>query len=362
MSKRSRVSPHMENGGIEFFHSECKIQKGKCNLNLINQGVDDDDDPDAEISRFNQGLVRQLAAKDEMIQDLRERLHVCDSKWTKRFTEQQMVLDALENAMCTTENISTQLVEACGQKDREIAHRQLTVTTQCGSLLAAKDNAWEQKLKEAVLDVKKTSAAEVEKVVQVESELRAKLILSDEHIEKLNEEKLVMQTDYEDIIALHAYEASVELQRTKEMLKDADPDPFMIQRKKLEYIDLLEQKFKDSAPDGNLDSRTVLLIKDKRLSVLGQGSTMPLKALSVSEVADSLGYALTRDQLCEVGKPIGNRYRSIHGERPEKHSQYVNGKSTIVNNYYETDRWLLEEELKKYWQLSRDVESIMRDV
>jgi hypothetical protein len=51
-----------------------------------------------------------------------------------------------------------------------------------------------------------------------------------------------------------------------------------------------------------------------------------------------------------VGKPIGNRYRSIHGERPDKHSQYVNGKSTTVNNYYENDRWLLEEELKKYWQ------------
>ena len=282
----------------------------KMSKRLYNTIVSDIEDPEDEISQFN-------------------------SDHAKKKLEERVAL--LTNQIATERTLHSAALE---QKD--IEHRKELASlknmyecqlTAKDAELAAKDTEWAQRVRDATEEVKHISARELEEQRK----------LSNDEIEKLKE-------DHEELLAIVNMEAKYDLQKAKDEITEANADPYAIQKKKLEYIDLIEKKFISSAPDGKLDPRTEMLIKDKRLNVLSQGSTMPLKALSVSEVADSLGYALTRQQLYEVGKPIGKRYREIHRERPSKHSQFVDQKATNVNNYFEEDRWMLEEEIKIYWQ------------
>ena len=275
--------------------------------NTLVSGIDD---PEDEISQFNHDHAKKKLEDN---------------------------VACLTNQLATERNVHSTALE---RKDTEHSAELTRLKDMYESRLAAKDAElamkdieWAQKAREATQQVKDISTKQL-----------------DEQRKLFNEEIENLKEDHEQVLAIVKIEANYDIQKAKDEVAKANVDPYAIQKAKLEYIDLIEKKFLSSAPDGKLDPRTAMLIKDKRLNVLGQGSTMPLKALSVSEVADSLGYAFTRQQLYEVGKPIGKRYREIHRERPSKHSQFVDQKPTNVNNYYEEDRWMLEEEIKIYWQ------------
>lgn len=70
-------------------------------------------------------------------------------------------------------------------------------------------------------------------------------------------------------------------------------------------------------------------------------------AINVSVVAKELGYSCTAKQLIQIGRAMAEKYRSIHGEDPPKHKQYVNGNFVPVNSYMERDRPVMEQVIRE---------------
>ena len=99
---------------------------------------------------------------------------------------------------------------------------------------------------------------------------------------------------------------------------------------------------------GTLDKRAILLIKDMHESLLLK-TPLNYKFLFMSEVACRMGFTFTNAELKQIGQQIAIRVKTITGESPDKHAQFVEGHVTKVNTYTENKEYILKEELKRAW-------------
>ena len=109
-----------------------------------------------------------------------------------------------------------------------------------------------------------------------------------------------------------------------------------------------------------LDTRTRLMIQDAMQSSIlcsivavptqnQQQAPSPNTPLTISGVADELGYKLIPEDVKRVGVAAKKRYDELHkddGETLSKHLQMCGGRPTYVNSYSEKDRDLLAEVIR----------------
>ena len=70
--------------------------------------------------------------------------------------------------------------------------------------------------------------------------------------------------------------------------------------------------------------------------------------VTLSDVAGNLGFNnLSRAQLQALGKEVARLYREEHDEGPPKHAQFVDGAVRKVCSYFEKDRPLIEEAIRR---------------
>ncbi len=114
---------------------------------------------------------------------------------------------------------------------------------------------------------------------------------------------------------------------------------------------------------GTLDERTRLMLKDSYMNLLmaptgasGEQAQLTKSAcpvlnapISISGVANALGYKLTTNESKRVGLDIRKRYQRLHGKPPTKHDQLCDGRVTLVNSYTEQDHALVAEALHAFF-------------
>ncbi len=108
----------------------------------------------------------------------------------------------------------------------------------------------------------------------------------------------------------------------------------------------------------NLDDRTRLMIQDTLqntiLNVNAGSSKMITDSndnapISISSVAQELGYKLTSADAKRIGIDIKKRYLQQRGQAPPKHDQLCEGRVTQVNSYTARDRPILVKALRAYF-------------
>ena len=114
-------------------------------------------------------------------------------------------------------------------------------------------------------------------------------------------------------------------------------------------------KYRALCVDEDIDERAKIMFKDAILNstLMGRaltngGVSDSAVPISISQVATALGYTFDNKALVQVGRFATKLYQDQHGEAPSKHTQIVNGRATLVNNYFEPDRALLEAACRAY--------------
>lgn len=106
----------------------------------------------------------------------------------------------------------------------------------------------------------------------------------------------------------------------------------------------------------NVDERTKLQAEDHIKNLLFNKITQGqpdaeegqfTAALNVSVLAKELGFTCNDKQLIQIGRAMAAKYRSIYGEDPPKHKQFVNGNFVPVNSYMERDRSVMEQVIRE---------------
>ena len=168
------------------------------------------------------------------------------------------------------------------------------------------------------------------------------------------------KSDYEDAIALNLLEFNSRLVYLQEKIKayEESSQAFELKcniKKHNEEMLVHVQKLRDTLLGQGPDSRAELLFEDLINSMMHDAIELrnPRVHVFISDVACQMGYTFTRNQLASVGVPIAKRYRSITGENPGKHSQFVDGKVNMVNSYTDEFRGMIQEELRKAWGANR---------
>ena len=82
------------------------------------------------------------------------------------------------------------------------------------------------------------------------------------------------------------------------------------------------------------------IVRDDDVKAITNGE--PLRSLSVGEVAQKMGFALSHGDSVAIGRSVGRAYLQKHGQKPPKHRQWVDGAEREVNSYTEADRGLIE--------------------
>ena len=117
-----------------------------------------------------------------------------------------------------------------------------------------------------------------------------------------------------------------------------------------------------------LDTRTRLMIQDAMQSSIlcsivavptqtQQQAPSPNTPLTISGVADELGYKLIPEDVKRIGVAAKKRYDELHkddGETLSKHLQMCGGRPTYVNSYSEKDRDLLVEVIRADQESARN--------
>ena len=120
------------------------------------------------------------------------------------------------------------------------------------------------------------------------------------------------------------------------------------------------------SPNAVLDERARLIFKDSLLNFVVRfnpgaqpaiaGADGPpavpvaqsIGFLTISTVAQGLGYQFDPAQLKRIGARIAQAYYLKHKESPPKHDQFVDGAVRKVNTYQESDRELIEDAIKHF--------------
>jgi hypothetical protein len=71
------------------------------------------------------------------------------------------------------------------------------------------------------------------------------------------------------------------------------------------------------------------------------------ESLSVSILANEMGYNCSDKEIQSIGRIMANKYRSKYDKEPPKHKQYVKGNYVPVNSYMVRDRAMMEESVRE---------------
>ena len=117
---------------------------------------------------------------------------------------------------------------------------------------------------------------------------------------------------------------------------------------------------KFSSPQLNMDDRARLLFKDGLLNSVMAKSASPALAieggcppgttgfLTISTVANELGFKFDSSQIKRLGVQIAQAYFLKYREPPSKHEQFVDGAVRRVNSYQAKDRDLMILEMQRF--------------
>ena len=132
-----------------------------------------------------------------------------------------------------------------------------------------------------------------------------------------------------------------------------------------EHLIKIADSYRELCQDTVMDERMRLMLKDGFMNLAlaaqkgspcqglltdGEGVS-PNTPTSLSLVANDLKLKIADGDWQSIGIELSNRYYALHGKRPSKHRQTINGKILEVCDYYELDRPLLEEVLR--WHVGR---------
>lgn len=127
-----------------------------------------------------------------------------------------------------------------------------------------------------------------------------------------------------------------------------------------EHLIKIADSYRELCQDTVMDERMRLMLKDgfMNLALAAQkgfpcqglltdgGGVSPNTPTSLSLVANDLKLKIADGDWQSIGIELSNRYYALHGKRPSKHRQTIDGKILEVCDYYERDRPLLEEVLR----------------
>lgn len=73
----------------------------------------------------------------------------------------------------------------------------------------------------------------------------------------------------------------------------------------------------------------------------------PNEPITISEVAKGMGVSLRRGDEVKVGRAAAALFRAERGDDPPKHSQFVDGAVRRINSYFEKDRHILQDAVRR---------------
>ena len=103
-----------------------------------------------------------------------------------------------------------------------------------------------------------------------------------------------------------------------------------------------------------IDERAKLIFKDAILNAVMVGRAITngvpnsVQPISISQVAADIGVQVDSKAVMQIGRIASKLYKDKHGETPAKHTQLVNGQAVPVNNYFESDRELVESAIRDH--------------
>lgn len=278
--------------------------------------IDDCYDSDAEISSFNEDLIKQIAVKDQTIKDLREKLISRDSEWADKYTGQQATIDSLEKMVSETEGIHARLWDACVQ---------------------------------LVGLVNSKNAFDGFEVMHME-DLVHELEESKKAYEMLEE-----KYDFaEDLIVLADMESDkLREQLSRHFIMDCEARDVQIKKDKIDTVKEFKHLWESTGARG-MPREVQLLTTDFITNVF-----MPItceacaaeirRPLTISQVAYSMGYNdFLIDDLQTIGNIASDTYLRINGHRPPKRLQCSGGNYLLVNSYTTDERTLIEDAIETF--------------
>jgi hypothetical protein len=81
---------------------------------------------------------------------------------------------------------------------------------------------------------------------------------------------------------------------------------------------------------------------------IGNGTGTGTKLITISEVAQKLGYRLKAGDLTRIGRNVAKAYQREHGETPPKCSRFVDGAVRDVNGYTDKDWDMIAREVRDH--------------
>ena len=127
-----------------------------------------------------------------------------------------------------------------------------------------------------------------------------------------------------------------------------------------EHLIKIGDRYRELCQDTVMDERMRLMLKDgfMNMALAAQkgvpcqgllangGGVSPNTPISLSLVANDLKLKIADGDWKRIGIEVSKRYLALHGKRPSKHRQTVGAQILDVNDYYESDRPLVEEVLR----------------
>ena len=127
-----------------------------------------------------------------------------------------------------------------------------------------------------------------------------------------------------------------------------------------EHLIKIGDRYRELCQDTVMDERMRLMLKDgfMNMALAAQkgapcqgllangGGVSPNTPISLSLVANDLKLKIADGDWKRIGIEVSKRYLALHGKRPSKHRQTVGAQILDVNDYYESDRPLVEQVLR----------------
>ena len=152
------------------------------------------------------------------------------------------------------------------------------------------------------------------------------------------------------LIRIQTLEETIESQQN-ELSNHAEADAQMrqveLRTHRLDYVDQFIDKFKSVTKKARLPPPVQSLITDIMSNELLED--LSTRFLTVGKVAfEMLHYELPIDRLAKVGIYASDKYLEVYAHRPPKYNRFVGGNPAIEVNYYtDTDRWIIEDAIKR---------------
>ena len=137
--------------------------------------------------------------------------------------------------------------------------------------------------------------------------------------------------------------------------REAELEATELHTKKLSNVSLFATTMALINPNWRDDARLRLQTEDWLKNVAFNSGSTPAaitngpvrQPISVSQVAQELGYRLSRADLIKAGVSTAAKYRFKYDSDPPTHAQWVDGAQRMVKSYTEEDRDLILEALEE---------------